>query len=322
MKKYIHEMKIGKLALKHNVVSAPLAGLSSLPYRMFAIEMGCALAYSEMVSAEGLLRSTERTRPYFENDNSARPYGIQLFTAKPDWMKAAAETIDKSMADVIDINMGCPVKKVCSKGAGAALMRTPELAEKVILAARKANKLPLTVKIRAGWDSTSINCVEMAKLIEACGADAVILHPRTREQEFKGKSNWKLIAEVKSAVKIPVIGNGDIHSHDDAIRMIRETNCDGVMIGRAAVGNPWIFREIVSGEKQLPKPDELGKLAKRHFEILIKLMGEHRAVLKMRSIVPWYTKGKHGCKAFLRDSSCVKTAEDFFSLIDNFFKIG
>ncbi len=319
MQKPFKQIKIGALSLSNNVVAAPLAGLSSLPYRVFAMEMGCALAFSEMVSAEGFVCAKERTRAYFENDDSARPYGLQFFSAKPDYMFEAVSRIDKSMADLIDINMGCPVKKVCSKGAGSALMKNLPLAEKLISAARRATNLPLTVKFRSGWDDASVNCVDFARMAEAAGADAVIVHPRTREQMFKGKSNWAHIADVKRAVGIPVIGNGDVKTRDDALRMLYETACDGVMVGRAAVGNPWIFREIVDGSADVAAELERGTMALRHFEILSQIMGGHRAVLKMRSILPWYVKGIYGSRAFLNSASSTKTPEALTDLMRDFF---
>jgi len=311
-------LRIGALPLRNNLIAAPMAGLSSLPYRLLAIEQGCALAVSEMVSAEGTLRAHARTRRYFANDDAARPFGVQLFGADPDAIGRATAMLEEEPVDLIDINMGCPVKKVCCKGAGAALMGTPGVAAAVIAAARRETKRPLTVKIRSGWDEGSINCVEIAKIAEAAGADAITIHPRTKRQEFKGEADWRFIAEVKRAVRIPVIGNGDVKNRDDALRLIAETNCDGVMIGRAAVGNPWIFRQILDG-CDLPSPFERGQAAVRHLGHLCDIAGEKIALLSMRSVLPWYGKGMPGVKAFLQRAHRTHTAHELEAEIRGFF---
>lgn len=312
-------LKIGSLKLKSNVVAAPLAGLSSLAFRIIATELGCALAFSEMVSADGMIHSWDKAKEYLINDDSARPFGLQIFGSKAETIERAIEMIEENHSvDLIDINMGCPVKKVCKRGAGAALMKDLKNAAAIIRSARRATKKPLTVKMRSGWDDNSINCVELAKIAEDAGANAVIIHPRTREQWFKGISDWSHIAKVKAAVKIPVIGNGDINSRDDAIRMLGETGCDGVMIGRAAVGNPWIFREIVTGNACVDL-NVRGKTAVRHLEILSKIMGERRAVRAMRSLLPWYTKGIPGVRAFMRDAMSIVDESELKDKLDKFF---
>ncbi|MFA4873848.1 MAG: tRNA dihydrouridine synthase DusB [bacterium] len=312
-------LKIGALCLRNNVVAAPLAGLSSLPYRILAMECGCALAISEMVSAEGAIRAQARTRRYFANDERVRPFGVQLFGAEPESMAAAIRALEGEPVDLIDINMGCPVKKVVSKGAGSALMKTPRRAAQLIKAVRAATALPLTVKIRAGWDDDSINCVEMARIAQECGADAVTVHPRTRVQEFRGKSDWRLIGEVKSAVRIPVIGNGDVHTRGDAMRMAAETGCDGVMIGRAALGNPWVFAEILGSMEFHPTAAERGRTATRHLELLCGFMGEKLAVLNMRAILPWYGKGMRGVHRFMQECHTISSASDLKEAIEKFF---
>ncbi len=311
-------LRIGALELRNNLVAAPMAGLSSLPYRLLAIEQGCGLAISEMVSAEGTLRAHERTRRYFASAEAARPFGVQLFGASPDSMALAVEALEEEPVDLIDINMGCPVKKVCSKGAGAALMCTPRLAEAVVRAAREKTRRPLTVKIRSGWDEGKLNCVEIARIAEAAGADAVAVHPRTKRQEFRGKADWRHIAEVKKAVSIPVIGNGDVKSREDAVRMISETGCDGVMIGRAAVGNPWIFRQILAAA-DAPSALERGKAAIRHTDHLREVLGEKIALLNMRTVLPWYGKGLPGVKAFLQRTHRAGNTAELKGLIDGFF---
>jgi len=312
-------IRIGSLPLRNNLVAAPLAGLTSLPYRALAMECGCALAISEMVSAEGTIRARDRTSRYFSNDESVRPFGVQLFGSNPESMAGAVRGLDGEPVDLIDINMGCPVKKVVGKGAGAALMRTPGLAAEVIGAARGATRLPLTVKMRAGWDADSVNCVEMAKVAEGAGADAVIVHPRTRAQFYKGDADWTLIADVKRAVSIPVIGNGDVRSRDDALRMIRETGCDGVMIGRAAVGNPWIFRRMLDEGYGGPSRAERGEQAARHLEMLCSFVGEFRGVRMMRQVLPWYGKGIPGVRKFLHGANAIESQGELKATILEFF---
>ncbi|HPW45855.1 MAG TPA: tRNA dihydrouridine synthase DusB [bacterium] len=313
-----HPIKIGTLSLKNNLIAAPMAGLSALPYRVLAMEMGCALAMSEMVSAEGTIRAGEKTKRYFKNDESVRPFGLQVFGANPESIGKSIEMLSSEPVDLFDINMGCPVHKVCKKGAGAALMKNPELVSKIVAAARKATEKPLTIKIRAGWNSKSINCIEIAKIAESCGADAVAIHARTREQEFSGKADWSHIAAVKSALKIPVIGNGDIKSRHDALEMIEQTRCDAIMIGRAAIGNPWIFRAILDSDFSEPGRKERLLTATRHLEMLREFLGEHSAALAMRSIISWYTKGIPGVKEFMRNIQRSKGTAEMKSLIDQF----
>lgn len=310
---------IGPLRLRNNLIAAPMAGLSSLPYRMLAMECGCALAVSEMVSAEGLIRARERTRRYFANDAGVRPFGLQLFGARADAIARAAASFEDEPVDLIDINMGCPVPKVVKKGAGSGLMRDVAKAQAIVRAAKAATSKPLTVKIRAGWDEDSINCVEYAQAMEHAGADAIAVHPRTRAQGFRGTSDWSLIAAVKTAVNVPVIGNGDVASREDALRMIGETGCDGVMIGRAAVGNPWIFRQILDPGFSGPSAGERGAEAARHLDMLCALAGEHIGVLNMRQILPWYGKGIPGVKHFLRQAHAAKTREELMRAISGFF---
>lgn len=319
MKSRIHSINLGALRLKNNLIAAPMAGLSSLPYRVLAMESGCALAISEMVSAEGATRAREKTRRYFENHEDVRPFGVQLFGANPESFVKAIEGLSDEPIDLIDINMGCPVKKVCKKGAGAALMKDPKLAASIIMAARRSTSLPLTVKIRSGWDGSSTNCVDIARIAEGCGADAIVIHPRTREQGFRGRSEWKFIAEVKDAVSVPVIGNGDLATRGDVLKMLSETGCDAVMIGRAAVGNPWIFKTILDENYEGPTIADKGKEALRHLEMLRKFVGERYAVMNMKAILPWYAKGIPGVKAFMREAYGKVTYEEFLDAISDFF---
>lgn len=314
-----HAIDIGGLSLKNNLIAAPMAGLSSLPYRLLAIEQGCALAFSEMVSAEGTIRAHARTKRYYANDSRSRPFGVQLFGSDPKAISDAILMLEAETIDLMDINMGCPVKKVCSKGAGSALMCTPAKVSAIVASARMATKRPLTVKIRSGWNDDSINCVEIARIAADAGADAITVHPRTKRQEFKGKANWKYIADVKAAVKIPVIGNGDVKCRADALRMFEETGCDAIMIGRAAIGNPWVFAEILNENCPKPAPAARGEAAIRHMSMLCTLMGERLALLNMRTILPWYGKGFHGIRGLMRDAAQAQTTDELNVMIGDFF---
>jgi tRNA-dihydrouridine synthase B len=298
-----------------------MAGLSSLPYRILAMENGCALTISEMVSAEGAIRGGEKTSRYFKNDRSVRPFGVQLFGTNPDSFIRAIEEMKDLPVDLIDINSGCPVHKVCKKGSGAALMKTPQLIEKIVRACKNASALPVTLKIRAGWDKDSINCVEVAKMAEAAGADAITIHGRTQKQLFGGRACLEWIGLVKKAVSIPVIGNGDIKTRALALTMIEETGCDAVMIGRAAVGNPWIFKKILDENYDGPSDREKGLTAIRHLEMIAAMMGEKRAVSNMKAVLPWYTKGMCGVRQFMRIAMCENDPVKFKNAIASFFGI-
>lgn len=315
------EVRIGNLALKNRLIAAPMAGLSSLPYRMLAMENGCSLAISEMVSAEGAIRGRKKTSRYFTNDENIRPFGVQVFGTDPQAFVRAIESFEGMPIDLVDINSGCPVNKVCKKGAGSALMKDPPLIGRIVRACKKVSKLPITLKIRSGWSATSINCIDIAKIAEDAGADAIAIHPRTRAEMFKGKSNWKLIAQVKKSVSIPVIGNGDVKTREDALRMLDETACDAVMIGRAAVGNPWIFRQILEEGYDGPTKKERGETAIRHLNMMAELVGSDRAVSNMKAVIPWYSKGIPGVRDFMRVAMMEKKFDKFEDAIASFFGI-
>jgi nifR3 family TIM-barrel protein len=253
-------MQIGSLTLENNTILAPLAGITNLPFRLLAKEAGCGMVCSEMISSHGLVYKSEKTLKMLDSTPEEKPLSIQLFGAKPDIMAEAAAIVESSGADVVDINFGCSVRKIIKTGSGAALMRTPELAEDLLKAVRRAIRIPLTIKIRSGWDASGEQALHISKVAENCGVDAVAVHPRTAGQLFGGRADWSIIAAVKTNVSIPVIGNGDIMSAADAVRMLDETGCDGVMIGRKAIGNPYIFSSVrarISGDNDAE--DDIGR---------------------------------------------------------------
>ncbi len=292
-------MKIGNITLDSNVVLAPMAGVTDKAFRRITKPFGPALMYTEMVSGKGLHYKSQKTAELLAAEDIEYPVAAQIFGHEPDIMAGIAADALSCGAVMIDINMGCPAPKIVKNGDGSALMRSPDLAARVIDAVCKAVDVPVTVKIRAGWDDENINAVEMAKLAEQNGAATVTVHGRTREQFYSGKANLDIIKAVADEVSVPVIGNGDITCGKDAKTMLDYTGCSGVMIGRAAEGNPWVFREVLHYLKYgevLPPPDitERLEVAMRHFELLIKLKGERRGVLEGRKHMSWYFKGISG----------------------------
>ncbi len=288
-------MQIGSLKLDNPVFLAPMDGITDLAFRLIAKQYGCALVYSEMVSCHGLVHNFEVNRRYLLSHADEKPLAVQLFGADADIMAKAAQICVCSGADLIDINMGCPVKKVVRTGAGSALMRTPKLVEEIVTKIRRVINIPLTVKIRTGWYSEHINAVKIAKIAADAGADAVCIHGRTRMQGFSGCADWEIIAKVKFALDCIVIGNGDIKTAYDAKRMMEQTGCDCLMIGRAARGNPWIFAQIIKYLKngELPPPAGLAErkaVLLKQFELLNKYYGSHISLLHIRKHLIWYTQ--------------------------------
>lgn len=293
-------MKIGDVQLESPFVLAPLAGVSDSPFRQLAREQGAAAVYTEMVSSDGLIRGNQATMDYIAFEPHERPIGVQLFGSDPAVMADATRVLSELPAekrpDLIDINMGCPVRKVVTRNAGAALLQDVPLIERIVSAMAAASDLPITAKIRLGWDGQSRNVVEVARALEGAGAKAVAIHARTRAEKFEGDAHWDMIAAAKEAVGIPVIGNGDVRSAADAVRMLRSTGCDGVMLGRAAFGDPWVFKRILAlaerGE-ELPPPtaEERLQAGVRHLGMLVKTAGEAVAAKEMRKHVAWYIKG-------------------------------
>lgn len=292
-------MKIGTLNLENNVILAPMAGVTDKAFRLITKPFGPALMYTEMVSGKGLLYKNKKTEVLLEVLDSEKPTAAQIFGHEPEVLSEIAERSLEFGADMIDINMGCPAPKIVNNGDGSALMKNPELAGKIISAVRKSINCPMSVKFRMGWDDDSINAVEFAKTAENSGADAITIHGRTRAQFYSGKANLEIIKKVKEAVKIPVIGNGDIHDGKSAKYMLDYTGCDGIMIGRAAQGNPWLFSSVLhylktGDELAPPSLEERSDIAEKHLRLLVKFKGEHRGVLEGRKHMAWYFKGLCG----------------------------
>ena len=319
--------KIGNVEIKNQIVLAPMAGISNTSYRKIIKEMGAGLIYAEMVSDKAITFGNVKTMNLLKMDNMERPIAQQIFGTDIDSFVKAAKIIEEEMKpDIIDINMGCPVPKVAVKAqAGSALLKNPEKIYEIVKAVVEAVSVPVTVKIRAGWDSTSINCIEVAKIIEKAGASAITLHARTRAQGYSGKADWSLIKAVKESVNIPVIGNGDVTSCYLAKKMLDETGCDAVMIGRGVLGNPWLIKECVEYLETGKEPVEIPvkeriEMLKRHFQLLVDDIGEKGAVLEIRTHALWYIKGLPGSAPVKNEICKSKTVEDMFNILDNYIK--
>ena len=318
--------KIGNVEIPNRVVLGPMAGNTNYAYRKIAKEYGCGLVYAEMVSDKGLNYKNKKTQGMIIVGDDEHPVSMQIFGSSVEDMVEAAKFIDEySNCDIIDINMGCPVNKVAKKSkAGSALMQDPELVYDIVYNVVKSVKKPVTVKIRSGWDSAHINAVEIAKLIEKAGASAIAIHGRTRAQMYSGNADWNIIREVKEAVSIPVIGNGDIKNCFDALRMINETGVDAVMIARGTLGNPWIFKEVDTYLEtgvvlERPSYDEIHEVILKHVKYLRELKGDHLAMLEMRGQIAYYLKGLPNSTNAKKDLFQTKTIDDTLDLIERYF---
>lgn len=319
-------MKIGNLEIKGYAVLAPMAGVADRAFRETCAQFGASYVVSEMVSSKGLQYHDKKTGELMALSEAERPAGIQLFGDDPATMAEAAKMAMQYKPDAIDINMGCPAPKVSCNGSGSALMKSPPLCGEIVAAVKSAVPVPVTVKIRKGWDSSSINAVEVAKICEAAGADAIAVHGRTREQMYAPPADWDIIRQVKQAVKVPVIGNGDVVSAQAAAQMLEQTGCDLVMVGRAALGNPWIFSQInaylTDSCRILPPPgiQERMLVMLRHIRLMCDYKGEHRAMNEARKHVGWYLKGLKNAAEFRRRAGYLETWEQLEQLTGDVLK--
>ena len=290
------KLKIGNIELDNPYILAPMAGVTDLPFRLLCKEQGVGLLCMEMVSAKAIQYNNKNTKALLEIHPEEQPVSLQLFGSDPDVISEIAKRIEELPFAILDINMGCPVPKIVKNGEGSALMKNPKLVYEIVSKTAKAIQKPVTVKIRKGFDDSCVNAVEIAKIVEEAGGKAVAVHGRTREQYYSGKADWDIIRKVKEAVSIPVIGNGDVVSGESAIAIQKETGCDGVMIGRGAQGNPWIFSELLEYEKtgnmpERPSMEEIKKMMLRHAQLQMQYKGEYLGIREMRKHVSWYTTG-------------------------------
>lgn len=316
------KLKIGNVELENNLILAPMAGVTDLPYRLICRSMGCGMVVTEMVSAKAILYKNKNTKTLLEVLPQERPAAVQLFGSDPDILGEIAAQIEDGPYDMIDFNMGCPVPKIVGNGEGSALMREPKKVEQILSSMVRHVKKPVTVKFRKGFNDTSVNAVEIAKIAESCGVAAVVVHGRTREQYYSGKADWEIIRQVKEAVKIPVIGNGDVFQPEDAEAMLKRTGCDGVMIGRGAKGNPWIFSRtqhyLETGEI-LPGPSvaEIRDMILHHGSLLSQYKGEKMAMREMRKHMAWYTAGLPHSAALRNEINQIETLDEMKQLLES-----
>ncbi len=314
-------LRIGDVILQKPVILAPMAGITDVAFRTVCKAMGCGMTMTEMISAKGLYYGDEKTEELLKIDETEIPVGIQIFGSDPEIMAWAANYLNDQPHDLLDINMGCPTPKIVKNGDGSALMKNPELAGSVIRAVVEASKKPVTVKIRTGWDGSQINAIEMAKIAEANGALAIAVHGRTREQFYSGKADWSIISQVKKAINIPVIGNGDIFNACDAMDMIKTTGCDGVMVARGVRGKPWIFRDInqlLEGKTSIGQinKQEVKQTFQKHLRLAIDHKGEFIAMKEMRKHAAWYTKGFPGSAKLRQQMNQAESAEEMIRLME------
>ena len=313
-------LKIGNVLLENNLILAPMAGVTDLPFRLLCKEQGAGLICTEMVSAKAIYFKNKNTESLMEIDEQERPVSLQLFGSEPDLMAEIARQIEPRNFDILDINMGCPVPKVVNNGEGSALMKNPKLVHEIVSKVSKAIQKPVTVKIRKGFTEDSVNAVEIAKILEDAGAAAVAVHGRTREQYYSGQADWEIIRKVKEAVSIPVIGNGDVDSPQKAEALVKETGCDGIMIGRAVQGNPWLFSRILHYQQTgelLPGPgmEEIKEMILRHAKMQLEYKGNYTGMREMRKHVAWYTTGMPHSASVRRMVNEVESYEQLEELV-------
>ena len=318
--------KIGNVEIKNQVVLAPMAGVSDPAYIKICEEMGVGYAVTELISSEAIIRDNKKTFDMLNGIEKLNiPIAVQIFGSNPDTMSSAAKIlIEKFNIKIIDINMGCPVPKVAQRSnSGSALLKNPKLVEEIVTKVVNAVDIPITVKIRSGWDANSINAVEISKIIEKSGASAIAIHARTRSQQYSGNADWNIIKQVKETVKIPVIGNGDIKTCYDAKKMLEYTGCDAIMIGRALLGNPWLVKQTVDYLEKSIKPHEITpkekiEMIKKHLKYLLEIKKEHIAITEIRSHAAWYLKGLNNTSELKREIFKCKTKEELINLLNNF----
>jgi len=322
------KLKIGSIELDTNVVLAPMAGITDITYRTICKEMGAGLVHTEMISAKGLYYQDRKTEELTKINKNNRPVSMQIFGSDADIMSYVVEKYinNRNDVDIIDVNMGCPAPKIVKNKDGCFLMKEPELAGKIINKIKRTTKKPVSAKIRSGWSKDSINAVEFAKILEFNGLDMVTVHGRTREQYYSGKADYRIINEVKKSVNIPVVGNGDIFSPHDAVKMIEETNCDAVMIGRGVLGNPWLIMntvKILNNDMNFYTPSPLDKInmIKRHASMLADELNEKVAILEMRKFAAWYMKGMKNSSQIRNIINKITSAEELYKILDKYIEV-